>query len=218
MRQKVLGSLTFHQNSFSYPKTFSKKWENVAISPNEWYYNQHTSPTVQDANPKRQKQEQININKLYPASQALKDWQEELNNKEETTVQRYEQYFSEFLNYIKKNPDELIVQRQQDLLSPDIKTQRTIERQFLAFLNQKKKEGYAVASRQIMFASIRSFFEISYFPLRMRRCDYPKGDSNGVKRATKEAILRVLSNKHQRNKLTIKAIMLFIKDSTIVIG
>jgi site-specific recombinase XerD len=47
----------------------------------------------------------------------------------------------------------------------------------------------------------------------MRKGDYPTGDSNGVKRATKEAILKVLSNKHQRNKLTIKAIMLFIKDS-----
>jgi integrase len=47
----------------------------------------------------------------------------------------------------------------------------------------------------------------------MRRGDYPKGDSNGVKRATKDVIHKVLDNKHQRNKLTIKAIMLFIKDS-----
>jgi site-specific recombinase XerD len=34
-----------------------------------------------------------------------------------------------------------------------------------------------------------------------------------VKRATNEAILKVLNNKHQRNKLTIKALMLFIKES-----
>ena len=47
----------------------------------------------------------------------------------------------------------------------------------------------------------------------MRKGDYPTGDSNGVKRATKEAVLKVLDNKHQRNKLTIKALMLFIKDS-----
>ena len=47
----------------------------------------------------------------------------------------------------------------------------------------------------------------------MRKGEYPKGDSNGVKRATKEAIIKVLDNKQQRNKLTVKAIMLFIKDS-----
>ena len=47
----------------------------------------------------------------------------------------------------------------------------------------------------------------------MRKGDYPTGDSNGVKRATKEAILKALNNKHQRNKLTIKAVMLLIKDS-----
>jgi integrase len=49
--------------------------------------------------------------------------------------------------------------------------------------------------------------------LIMRKGDYPTGDSNGVKRATKEAILKVLNNKHQRNKLTIKALLLFIKDT-----
>jgi integrase len=83
----------------------------------------------------------------------------------------------------------------------------------LAFLAKKKTEGYAVATRQIYFASIRSFFEIHYFPLIMRKGDYPTGDSNGVKRATKEAIVKALNNKHQRNKQTIKALLLFIKDS-----
>ena len=46
----------------------------------------------------------------------------------------------------------------------------------------------------------------------MRRGDYPKGDSNGVKRATKEAILKVLKNK-TRNIVTIKPLVLFIKDT-----
>ena len=46
----------------------------------------------------------------------------------------------------------------------------------------------------------------------MRRGDYPKGDSNGVKRATKEAILKVLNNK-TRNSVTIKPLILFIKDT-----
>jgi integrase len=150
---------------------------------------------------------------LTETPSAMQYWQSELATREEGTKQRYQQYFSEFLTFVDKTPDELIVQRQQDLLNPDRKIQRRIESLFLAFLAKKKAEGYAVATRQIYFASIRSFFEIHYFPLIMRKRDYPTGDSNGVKRATKEAILKVLNNKHQRNKLTIKAIMLFIKDS-----
>ena len=144
---------------------------------------------------------------------AMQYWQSELANKEEAIKQRYQEYFNEFLTFVDKTPDALIVQRQQDLLNPDRKIQRRIESLLLAFLAKKKAEGYAVATRQIYFASIRSFFEIHYFPLIMRKGDYPTGDSNGVKRATKEAILKALNNKRQRNKLTIKAIMLFIKDS-----
>jgi integrase len=150
---------------------------------------------------------------MIEESSAMQYWQSELANKEEGTKQRYREYFNEFLSFVGKTPDELIVQRQQDLLNPDRKIQRRIESLLLAFLAKKKAEGYAVATRQIYFASIRSFFEIHYFPLIMRKGDYPTGDSNGVKRATKEAILKVLNNKRQRNKLTIRALMMFIKDS-----
>ncbi len=150
---------------------------------------------------------------ITEAPSAMQYWQSELANKEEGTKQRYLEYFNEFLSFVGRTPDELVVQRQQDLINPDRKIQRRIESLLLAFLAKKKAEGYAVATRQIYFASIRSFFEIHYFPLIMRKGDYPTGDSNGVKRATKEAILKALNNKHQRNKLTIKAIMLFIKDS-----
>ena len=87
-----------------------------------------------------------------------------------------------------------------------------MESQLLAFIGKKKAESYAIATQQIYFASIRSFFEIHYFPLIMRRGDYPKGDSNGVKRATKEAILKVLNNK-TRNSVTIKPLILFMKDT-----
>jgi integrase len=146
------------------------------------------------------------------ASPALQYWQRELATKGEATKQKYQAYFQEFLEFIGKNPDELIVQRQQDLLNPDRKIQRRIESQLLAFIAKKKKEGYAVATQQLYFASIRSFFEIHYFPLIMRRGDYPKGDSNGVKRATKEAILKVVKNK-TRNSVTIKPLILFIKDT-----
>ena len=145
-------------------------------------------------------------------SPALKYWKDELINKADGTKERYEEYFKEFLAFIGKNPDELIVQRQQDLLNKDIKIQRSIERQFLAFIGKKKQEGYAVATQQIVYASVRSFFEIHYFPLRMRRGDYPKGDCEGVKKATAEAILKILNNGNSRNLITVKPAILFLKD------
>ena len=144
---------------------------------------------------------------------AMQYWQSELATKGEATKQKYLEYFNEFLVFIAITPDELIVQRQQDLLNQDRKIQRRVESHLLAFIAKKKQEGYAVATQQIYFAAIRSFFEIHYFPLIMRRGDYPKGDSNGVKRATKEAILKVLNNKKARNKVTTIPLILFIKDS-----
>lgn len=146
------------------------------------------------------------------APSAFKYWHDELASKGESTRERYEIYFNEFLIFVGKTPDELIVQRQQDLLNADKKIQRRVESQLNAFIAKKKADGYAVATQQLYFASIRSFFEIHYFPLIMRKGDYPKGDSNGVKRATKEAILKVLNNK-TRNIVTIKPLILFIKDS-----
>lgn len=72
---------------------------------------------------------------------AMQYWQSELANKEEGIKQRYHQYFNEFLTFVDKTPDELIVQRQQDLLNPDRKIQRRIESLLLAFLAKKKAEG-----------------------------------------------------------------------------
>jgi integrase len=145
-------------------------------------------------------------------------WQNELAAKGEATKQKYQEYFNKFLDFIGKTADELIVQRQQDLLNPDRKIQRRVESQLLAFIAKKKQDGYDVATQQLYFASIRSFFKIQYFPLIMRRSDYPKGDSNGVKRATKEAILKVLNNKKARNKVTTIPLILFIKDSGLRIS
>jgi hypothetical protein len=52
----------------------------------------------------------------------------------------------------------------------------------------------------------------------MRRKDYPTGDSNGVRRATKEVILKVLYDRRTRNKATERAMFLFLKDSGLRIS
>ena len=146
-------------------------------------------------------------------SPALKYWQDELASKGDATKQIYLKNFVKFTDFTGKTPDELLAQRQENQTSRDPKTQRLIESQLNKFISAKRKEGLAPATLQIYFASIRSFFEIHYFPLRMRRGDYPKGESLGVKVATKEAILKALNNKHTRNKKTINAMVLFLKDS-----
>ena len=52
----------------------------------------------------------------------------------------------------------------------------------------------------------------------MRRGDYPKGESLGVKIATKETILKAVENRANRNKATLKAMVLFLKDSGLRIS
>jgi integrase len=47
----------------------------------------------------------------------------------------------------------------------------------------------------------------------MRRGDYPKGDSIGVRIATKEAILKAIEHKATRHKAITNAVILFLKDS-----
>ncbi len=48
--------------------------------------------------------------------------------------------------------------------------------------------------------------------MKIRKGDYPKGDSNGVRRATKEAVLKVLET-NPRNKTTLTALIMAFKDS-----
>jgi integrase len=88
-----------------------------------------------------------------------------------------------------------------------------MESQLNAFIGKKRQDGLATATLQVYFAAVRSFFEIHYYPLIMRKGDYPKGESLGVRVATKEAILKVIENKHTRNKKQLTALILFLKDS-----
>jgi integrase len=143
----------------------------------------------------------------------LNYWLNELVTKSDGTRQIYLRNFEMFLNFTQKTADELLAQRQEDQTSTDPKIQRRIESQLIRFIAAKAKEGYSPATLQTYFASIRSFFEIQYCPLRMRRGDYPKGESLGVKAASKEAILKALHHKKTRNKSEVTAIIQFLKDS-----
>ena len=127
------------------------------------------------------------------SSKALIYWQKELSNRDEKTAIRYLQYFLDFCRYLELTPDEILGQREQDSINPDKKIRRRFETELNLFIASKRKEGYKVATLQVMWASIRSFFEMHYCPLIMRKGDYPTGDSEGVKRATDEAIKKALA-------------------------
>ena len=115
------------------------------------------------------------------------------------------------------NPDEVLAKREEDIISPDKKIRRRFESELNQFIAAKRKEGYKVASLQVMWASIRSFFEMHYCPLVTRKGDYPTGDSEGVKRATDEAIRKVLDRK-TRLSFQTKPLILFTKDTGLRIS
>jgi integrase len=110
--------------------------------------------------------------------------------------------------------DEVLAQRIQDTASPNRRIQKRFESLLRQFLAYEKTKNYAPLTLQTIFASIRSFFEIHEYPLMMRKSDYPTGDSNGAKRATKEQILKALEFK-ARNKSTTTALIMTLKDSAL---
>jgi integrase len=160
----------------------------------------------------RQPQTDISLSQIDKRS-AIQYWQDELVNKADGTKYCYLKYFKDFLKFVKMTADQVLEQRIQDSLSRDRRIQKRFEslfRQFLASI----KDVFAPLTLQTIYASIRSFFEIHEYPLMMRKSDYPKGDSNGAKRATKEQIFKAL-NFTARNKLTTTALILTFKDSAL---
>jgi hypothetical protein len=82
-------------------------------------YNQHTSP--QNCY-KQQKVSNVQRNRLSvqpdSSSPVLNYWHQELLTKGDGTKQRYEEFFQKFLEFIDKNPDELINTAQKQIVQP----------------------------------------------------------------------------------------------------
>jgi integrase len=120
--------------------------------------------------------------------------------------------FAKFTAYTGKTADELIQQRNRDVTSPDRKQQRAMESQLTQFL-AAHRTTYKTGTLQNIFAAVRSFFEIHYQPLKMRRGDYPTGESLGQRIATKDAILKAIECPKNQHTVIIKAAILLLKDS-----
>jgi integrase len=139
---------------------------------------------------------------------AVEYWLGELANRSESTKDHYAKFFHKFCEFCGSSAEELLEQRGADLKSDDPKTQRRVESSLKAFVSQLGAK-YSIATQQVGYAAVRSFFEMNYLPLRMRRGDYPSGESLGSRAATKEDI-RVLV---KDAPLRVKAIIMFLKDT-----
>ena len=151
-------------------------------------------------------QQQHRFNLRPDAEQA---WLTELSTQSEGTANLYQPYFEEFCNFIHQTPDEILNKRIEDDTSTNKQIKRRYETYFREFLKHKRTTPLPRTGKppmpktmQTIYASIRSFFELHEYPLKMRRKDYPKGDSQGVSRATKQHILKVLDANPNNTKLT----------------
>jgi len=149
---------------------------------------------------------------------SLEQWENDLSTQAEVTAKLYKGYFKEFCNFIGETPDQILEQRIKDDLSQNRKTKRRYETFFRLFLNHKAKtptprtrKPPMPTTMQTIYASIRSFFELHEYQLKMRRKDYPKGKAIGVRRATKQHILKALDA--NPNNTRLKTLIHTINDS-----
>ena len=140
-------------------------------------------------------------------------WLRELSTKDERTIYQYRHYFDQYLSFLNTTSDKLIEHRQTTIKNEDIKIQRTHESYFLDFLKHLKDKGYSNGTLQVAHASVRSFYEMHFYPLRTRRRDYPKSTPNGARRATTPLIIKMLEKARPQNKSTFKALVMALKDT-----
>jgi len=143
--------------------------------------------------------------------EAVEYWMGELSGKSDSTKEKYFDYFKRFADWLGEDPEEIIQNRREDVRSDDVRVQRRYESKLLSYITYLKQKGYSTSTQQVAFAAVSSFFEMNYLPLRMRRGDYPSGDSMGYRAATKEDILRLLDAAGDDSRL--RAVILFLKDS-----
>lgn len=135
-------------------------------------------------------------------------WYREMATLATTTQAIYKEYFRKFLEYTGKTADELLTERIQESRSDNKRIQRHAETTFKSFL-AFMRSIYKPKTMQNIYASIRSFYELNDYPLKMRKSDYPKGEGIGQARATTEACQKVLS----KASIPMKALITTLNDT-----
>jgi site-specific recombinase XerD len=150
-------------------------------------------------------------------AQEVEYWMAELSNRSKGTKEKYAYIMKMFCEWLSKSPEQIIEERKNDLKAEDPREQRRYESYLKAFVNYLREEKeYSTASCQVAWASVKSFFEVNYYPLQMRRNDYPKGDSLGHRGFAKEELRRLV--KDTKMSLRSKVIVFMLKDSGLRVG
>ena len=141
-------------------------------------------------------------------------WERALSSRAPSTQQKYKQYFKKFCTFTGKTPNELIAQRRKELQVEDPREKRGSECLLKAFMVQLQNQEYSPATRQLIFAAIKSFYESNEYPLRTKRGDYPKGKSMGSRGITKPLIKQIIeAPKFMKDVAKMKALIFFLKDT-----
>ncbi len=143
---------------------------------------------------------------------SVKYWVDGLTCRE-VTKRSYLLYFRAFCRWLKKSPEELVVERKEDLKSDDLRVQHAAEHQVTRYVNYLKGLNRAPDTVRGAYYSVRSFYEGNYLALTFRSNQAPKkGWPRG--RATKEQVATLLSCATTREK----ALVLLIKDSGLAVA
>ena len=131
------------------------------------------------------------------------------------TNDTYLYFFEEFCNFMGKNPDKLIAERQRQLKSEDEMEKRKHEEKAMAFLNHLIQERkLAPGSANLALAAIRSFYKHNYSALVLRS---PKlGWKVRIKRPPTKEELRALLK--ATNTPLHRAIILFLAQTGLSIS
>lgn len=147
---------------------------------------------------------------------SVKYWLKTLANRSEGTKELYVYNLKFFCDYIEKNPDKLIKQRDSDLEAKDPRDKYRIENDVKAYMATLEREGESFGSRNAKYAAIRSFFEQNYRKLEgLKRTDAPTGENIGKRMPEKSEIISAMS---VAKCLRDRALISFAKDCGWRIG
>ena len=147
---------------------------------------------------------------------SVKYWLKTLANRSEGTKELYVYNLKFFCDYIDKNPDELIKQRDSDLKAKDLRDKYKIENDVKAYMATLERKGESFGSRNAKYAAIRSFFEQNYRKLEgLKRTDAPTGENIGKRIPEKSEIISAMS---VAKCLRDRALISFAKDCGWRIG
>jgi len=120
------------------------------------------------------------------------------------TEEQYARCLKLFCEWVGKNPDELIAEREEQIKSEDKRIQRKAEENLKAFcLYLKREKGI---SFDIFHSAVRSFYRYNYNPLMVRT---PKTSFDTIKPVTIEDLRVVDMASDERRRFFIR----FLKDS-----